>query len=106
MKVVPAGVQIGGVRVGGLTSEQARNAIRWWYARPVPFVFYGQHWSGKPATFDASVDADWAVQHVLQAKPNEHLSLRTDVDHDAVKRYVRALDGQLSTPALAAAASR
>ena len=27
MKVVPAGVQIGGVRVGGLTSEQARNAI-------------------------------------------------------------------------------
>ena len=28
MKVVPAGVQIGGVRVGGLTSEQARNALR------------------------------------------------------------------------------
>jgi len=96
MKVVPAGVQIGGVRVGGLTSEQARNAIRWWYARPVRFVFYGKHWSVKPATFDASVDADWAVQHVLQAKPNEHLSLRTDVDQDAVKRYVRALDGQLS----------
>jgi L,D-transpeptidase catalytic domain/Putative peptidoglycan binding domain len=96
MKVVPAGVQIGGVRVGGLTSEQARNAVRWWYDRPVRFVFYGKHWTVRPSALGATVDADWAVQHVLQAQPNDHLALRTNVDQDAVNRYVRALDGRLA----------
>jgi lipoprotein-anchoring transpeptidase ErfK/SrfK len=105
MKVVPAGVQIGGVRVGGLTSEQARNAIRWWYDRPVRFVFYGKHWTVRPTTLGASVDTDWAVQHVLQAKPNERLGLKVDLDSDAVQRYVRALDGRLSVDAVDATAT-
>jgi len=105
MKVVPAGVQIGGVRVGGLTSEQARNAIRWWYNRPVRFVFYGKHWTVRPAALGATVDADHAVQQVLQARPNESLALRVDVEHDAVDHYVRALDGQLSVEPVDATAS-
>jgi lipoprotein-anchoring transpeptidase ErfK/SrfK len=105
MKVVPAGVQIGGVRVGGLTSEQARNAIRWWYDRPVRFVFYGKHWTVRPATLGAGVDTDWAVQHVLQAKPNERLALKVDLDSDAVQHYVRALDGRLSVDAVDATAT-
>jgi lipoprotein-anchoring transpeptidase ErfK/SrfK len=105
MKVVPAGVQIGGVRVGGLTSEQARNAISWWYNRPLRFVFYGKHWTARPTVFGASVDADSAVQRVLRAQPNEHVALQTDADPDAVKRYVRALDGQLSIEPVDATAS-
>jgi lipoprotein-anchoring transpeptidase ErfK/SrfK len=105
MKVVPAGVQIGGVRVGGLTSEQARNAIRWWYDRPVRFTFYGKHWTVRPAALGAAVNADQAVKAVLRARPNEHLALTTNVDPDAIKRYVRALDGQLSVEAVDATAS-
>ena len=105
MKVVPAGVQIGGVRVGGLTSEQARNAIRWWYNRPVRFVFYGKHWTVRPAALGATVDADHAVQQVLQARANESLALRVDVEPDAVGHYVRALDGQLSVEPVDATAS-
>ena len=96
MKVVPAGVQIGGVRVGGLNSEQTRNAIRWWYDRPVRFTFYGKHWTVRPAALGASIDTDWAVQHALQAKPNERLALKASFDSGAVQRYVRALDGRLS----------
>jgi lipoprotein-anchoring transpeptidase ErfK/SrfK len=105
MKVVPAGVQIGGVRVGGLTSEQARNAISWWYNRPVRFVFYGKHWTVQPSVFDASVDADSAVQRVLRAQPNEHVALQTDADSDSIKQYVRALDGQLTIEPVDATAS-
>jgi lipoprotein-anchoring transpeptidase ErfK/SrfK len=105
MKVVPAGVQIGGVRVGGLTSEQARNAISWWYNRPLRFVFYGKHWTARPTVFGASVDADSAVQRVLRAQPNEHVALQTDADSDAIKRYVRALDGRLSIEPVDATAS-
>jgi lipoprotein-anchoring transpeptidase ErfK/SrfK len=105
MKVVPAGVQIGGVRVGGLTSEQARNAISWWYNRPLRFVFYGKHWTARPTVFNARVDADSAVQRVLRAQPNEHVTLQTDADPDAIKRYVRALDGRLSIEPADATAS-
>jgi lipoprotein-anchoring transpeptidase ErfK/SrfK len=105
MKVVPAGVQIGGVRVGGLTSEQARNAISWWYNRPLRFVFYGKHWTARPSVFNARVDADSAVQRVLRAQPNEHVTLQTDADPDAIKRYVRALDGRLSIEPVDATAS-
>src|SRR4051794_7428864 len=105
MKVVPAGVQIGGVRVGGLNSEQTRNAIRWWYDRPVRFTFYGKHWTVRPAALGASVDTDWAVEHALQAKPNERLAVKVNLDSDAVQRYVRALDGRLSVDAVDATAT-
>ncbi len=93
---VRPGVAIGGVALGGLTSEQARNAISWWYNRPLRFVFYGKHWTVRPAALGASVDADNAVQAVLKAKPADHLALRVDVDQARIQQYVKALDGRLS----------
>jgi lipoprotein-anchoring transpeptidase ErfK/SrfK len=93
---VRPGVAIGGVKLGGLTSEQARNAVSWWYNRPLRFVFYGKHWTVRPAALGASVDTDDAVQQVLKATPADHLSLRVQVDRAQIRRYVRALDGRLS----------
>ena len=103
--IVPSGVSIGGVRVGGLNSEQARSAISWWYNRHLRLVFYGKRWNVKPATLGASVDADQAVQQVLRARPGQHLSLRVNVDEELITRYVRALDNRLSVPAEDATAS-
>jgi lipoprotein-anchoring transpeptidase ErfK/SrfK len=94
--VVPPGVGIGGIRLGGLTSEEARNAITWWYNRPLRFAFNGKHWSVRPAALGATVDADDAVRQVLKARPTDHLALRLNVDAAHVQRYVRALDGRLS----------
>ena len=94
--VVPAGVSIGGVRLGGLGSEEARNAITWWYNRPLRFAFYKKHWTVRPAALGARVDADEAVRQVLKAQPTDHLSLRVSIDAERVQRYVRALDGRLS----------
>ena len=105
MKVVPAGVAIGGVKLGGLTSEQARNAVRWWYDRPLHFVFYGKHWSVRPSALGASVDSDDAVRRVLAARPGQKLALRVNVAPAAVQRYVRALDARLSIPAQDATAT-
>jgi hypothetical protein len=93
---VRPGVAIGGVKLGGLNSEQARNAISWWYNRPLRFVFYGKHWSVKPEALGATVDTDAAVQDVLQARATNHLALRVEVDQERIQRYVKALDGQLS----------
>jgi len=97
--VVPAGVSIGGVRVGGLSSEEARNAVSWWYNRPLRFEFRGKHWSIRPAALGASVDSDEAVRQVLKARPTDHLSLRVNVQAARIQRYVRALDGRLSIDA-------
>ena len=97
--IVPAGVTIGGVRVGGLNSEQARAAVKWWYNRPLRFAFYGKHWSVRPETIGASVDVDSSVEQVLKAPPNRHLQLRVNVDEERIDRYVRGLDSTLSVPA-------
>jgi lipoprotein-anchoring transpeptidase ErfK/SrfK len=94
--VVPAGVGIGGVRLGGLSSEEARNAVTWWYNRPLHFSFLKKHWTVRPAALGASVDADEAVAQVLKARPTDHPALRVSVDPAKVRRYVRALNGQLS----------
>jgi lipoprotein-anchoring transpeptidase ErfK/SrfK len=97
--VVPAGVSIGGLRVAGLTSEQTRHAVSWWYNRPVRFVLYGKHWSVRPATLGATVDVESTVERVLKAGARERVALRVEVDQSRVRRYVKALDGQLSIPA-------
>jgi lipoprotein-anchoring transpeptidase ErfK/SrfK len=94
--VVRQGVTIGGLNVGGLTSEEARAAINWWYDRPLRFVFYGKRWSVRPAALGASVDTGWAVKNVLRARARERLSLRIDVDQGTVRKYTRALDARLS----------
>jgi lipoprotein-anchoring transpeptidase ErfK/SrfK len=94
--IVPNGVSIGGVKVGGLDSERARSAISWWYDRRLRFVFYGKRWSLKPSALGAQADVDWAVQEVLKARPGEHVSLRVDVDQKRIDRYVSALDARLS----------
>jgi lipoprotein-anchoring transpeptidase ErfK/SrfK len=103
--VVPKGVVVGGLRVGGLTSEQARSAITWWYNRPLRFAFYGKGWSVRPAALGASVDSDWAIQHALKARPGQRISLRVNVDVTKIGRYVRALDGRLSVGATDATAT-
>ena len=44
---VPAGVRVGGLRVGGMAAEEARTAISWSYNRPLRLTFYGRHWRGR-----------------------------------------------------------
>ena len=105
MKVVPAGVQIGGVRVGGLTSEQARNAISLVVRPAGPLRLLRQ------ALDRAARGARRERRHRLgraarAARGRTSTSrCRPSVDSDAVKRYVRALDGRLSVEPVDATAS-
>jgi lipoprotein-anchoring transpeptidase ErfK/SrfK len=96
---VPPGVSIGGVNVGGLTAEQTRHAVSWWYNRPLRFVFYGKHWSVRPAALGAGVDVKWTSERVLRATAGQKLALRVNLDRDRIQRYARALDARLSIPA-------
>ncbi|MGB2875791.1 MAG: L,D-transpeptidase family protein [Gaiellaceae bacterium] len=96
--VVPNGVTIGGLRVGGLPVEQARAAISWWYNRPLRFVFYGKRWTVRPSTLGASVDVDSALGTVLKAGSGERVALRVSIDEDRLARYARDLSQTLSVP--------
>jgi lipoprotein-anchoring transpeptidase ErfK/SrfK len=102
---VPQGVSIGGIRVGGLSSEQARGAIAWWYKRPLRLLFDGKHWTVRPAALGASVDTDRAVEAVLKATPRQRLALRVNVNAAHLQRYVRAIDDRLSVDAVDATAT-
>jgi lipoprotein-anchoring transpeptidase ErfK/SrfK len=103
--IVPAGVSIGGIKIGGLSAEQARSAVGWWYNRRVHFVFRGKRWSMRPAALGATVDLDDATERALKAIPGRRLDLRVNVDQRRMRRYVRALDARLSFPAEDATAS-
>ncbi len=103
--IVPQGVSTGGVRIGGLSAEQARSAVDWWYNRRLHFFFRGKRWSVRPATLGATVDLDDATERALKATPGRRLNLRVNVDQRRVQRYVRALDARLSIRAEDATAS-
>jgi hypothetical protein len=96
--IVPQGVSVGGIKIGGLSPEQARSAVGWWYNRRVHFVFHGKRWSVRPAALGATVDLDDAVERALTARPGRRLALRVTVDQRRVQRYVRALDARFSFP--------
>ena len=96
--VVRPGVVIGGVEVGGLSSEKARAAIAWWYNRPLRLVFLGKHRNVRPAALGARVDIDRAVQRVLKAQPHERLDLRPRIDAAHLQRYIRVVNSRLTVP--------
>ena len=102
--IVPQGVSIGGIKIGGLSAEQARLAVGWWYNRRLHFVFHGKRWSIRPAAIGATVDLDDATERALKARPGRRLELRVNVDQRRVKRYARLLDTKFSFPATDATA--
>ena len=92
--------------MGGLNSEQARWGGYRLVVQPAgSFRLLRQALEDAAAALGAGVDVDQAVREVLQARPNQRLCLRANVDAEAVKRYVRALDGRLSVEPVEATAS-
>jgi lipoprotein-anchoring transpeptidase ErfK/SrfK len=102
---VPAGVRIGGLKVGGMSAERARVAISYGYKRPLRFVFYGRRWRVRPAAIGAHVDVQGSLQRAMDARPGSRLPLKVSVDEAVVGRYALALDRTLSVPAQDATAS-
>ncbi len=80
--LVPQGVTVAGVPVGGMSNEQAQAALRPAFAKPVQLVFTGRHW-----------------RLVLNAQPGAAVELKPTVDGASVRRFVRALDKRVSYPA-------
>ena len=103
--VVPRGVKVGGLRLGGMPVEQARAALSWSYNRPVRFVFYGHRWRIRPEKLGASVDVEKSIGRALKASPGENVPLAVSINGARLKQYTKGLDHWLSIPAQDATAT-
>jgi lipoprotein-anchoring transpeptidase ErfK/SrfK len=97
--LVPAGVTVAGVPVGGMSNQQAQAALRPAFAKPVQLVFTTRSWRLVPARFGAKVGVAQGVAQAMSARPGAAVELTPTVDAAAVRQFVRALDKRVSYPA-------
>jgi lipoprotein-anchoring transpeptidase ErfK/SrfK len=97
--LVPRGVTVAGVPLGGMSSQQAQAALKPAFARPVQLVFTNRSWKIVPSRFGAKVALEDGVAAAMKADVGEAVPLTPTIDKAAVRRFVRALDKQVSYPA-------
>jgi lipoprotein-anchoring transpeptidase ErfK/SrfK len=97
--LVPQGVTVAGVPVGGMSNEQAQAALRPAFAKPVRLVYGDRRWRLVPGRFGAKVGIARGVADALQVEAGAAVSLVPTVDRQEVRRFVRALDKRISYPA-------
>ena len=97
-RIAPA-VSVTGVRIGNLTSEEARSRLRASFERSLAFVYGDRRWYVKPARLGARAAIDSAVARALTARRGERLLLDVEASAPEIRRYVRRLDRQFSVPA-------
>jgi lipoprotein-anchoring transpeptidase ErfK/SrfK len=97
--LIPRGVTLAGVPVGGLSNEQAQAALRPAFARPDRLVYGDRTWRLVPSRFGAKVTVARGVADALRAQPGAAVQLVPTMDEQAVRKFVRAIDKRVSYPA-------
>jgi lipoprotein-anchoring transpeptidase ErfK/SrfK len=99
---IAPGVTVGGVEVGGLTSESARARIAARFDAPLRFYLGERTWTVSPAELGANAGVKAAVVNALQARARSTLPLPVGVRVKEVRRYVERLDRKYRQPAVEA----
>ena len=94
--LVPEGVTLAGIPIGGMSFEQAQAAVQPAFSRPIRVVYGGRRWRLNRAKFGSSVAIADGVSRALEARPGEAVPLTAKVESAAVKRFVGALDKRIS----------
>ena len=97
--LIPGGVTLGGVPVGGMSNEQAGAAVGPAFARPVRLVYGDRRWRLRPVRFGARAAIARGVADALRARVGAEVALPSKVDTGEVRRFVQALDKRISFPA-------
>ena len=95
---IARGVTVGGVDVGGLTSEPARRTLEAHFGRPLHLAFGRDRWSVAPERLGLAA-VDDAISDALRARPGVDVRVDVSVRGKAVQRYVRRLARRYSRPA-------
>ena len=93
---IAEGVTVAGVKVGGMTGTEAREAVQAAFDRRLRFVFKTRRWQVRPQSLLASARVDGAVRQALAAAPGQAIALSVRVNLARVKRYVGYLDRTFS----------
>jgi lipoprotein-anchoring transpeptidase ErfK/SrfK len=88
---VPDGVTLGGIAVGGLTSDAAVALVTQQFSRPVVLEVGKTKITLTPASLGVKIWADSGVAAALNVAPNTTLGLRAGVDRARVAAYVARL---------------
>ena len=97
--LVPHGVRLAGIPIGGMSFEQAQAAVAPAFARPLRIVFGDRSWRVPVARFGVEVALADGVSRALDAKSGEDVSLTPKIDGSAVRTYVGALAKRYAIPA-------
>ena len=92
LPVIPRGVEVGGVQVGGLIAVEAAAKIEQTYDKPLHLFHKDSTWTVKPGRFGAEASISEAVAAALGADPNARLDLEVVIRRKAVRKYVDGLD--------------
>ncbi len=91
VQIVPQGVTLGGVPVGGLAQNAAVQVVSQWFARPIALRLESTTITVTPELLGTTVPADTAVAKALTVPPNTVLGLRAGVDKPLVQAFVAKL---------------
>ncbi len=87
--LIPPGVTISGIAVGGLSPEEATTIVQERFDLPVRIVLDRRHrLAPTPAGLGSSALVDVAVERARNAEPGEALTLPVRVDAAAIRAYV------------------
>ena len=87
--LIPPGVTISGIAVGGLSPEEATTIVQERFDLPVRIVLDARHrLAPTPAGLGSSALVDVAVERARSAEPGEALSLPVRIDAAAIRAYV------------------
>ncbi|HEY8029580.1 MAG TPA: L,D-transpeptidase family protein [Gaiellaceae bacterium] len=89
--LVPAGVVLGGIPIGGLASDAATALVVQRFSRPVVLKIGRQKVTVDPATLGVTIWADTAVAKALTVPPNTSLGFRALFSRARVASYVVGL---------------
>lgn len=87
--LIPPGVTISGIPVGGLTPEEATTVVRERFDLPLPVILDRRHrLAPLPEALGASAHVDEAIARARSSEPGAALTLPVLIDGDVVRAYV------------------
>jgi len=98
-RIVPDGVTIAGVPVGGFTARQATSAAEDAFSKRLVLTTDSRIMLVAPARLGAHALVTDAVAGALRAKQGENVELTVDVNQAKLQRYVAALNKRYARPA-------
>jgi lipoprotein-anchoring transpeptidase ErfK/SrfK len=96
--VVPDGVTVAGVAVGGMTAAQATAAVQAFFNRPFVLTFRARAWNPGPGRLGMSADVAGAIVQALAAPAGTALPLAVTVNRTTFRAYVRRLGRAIYRP--------